>query len=113
MAMAASFPLLNISPYTRSFKYISSLIDKYIFDPYAFNISSVTVTKSSIFPLSSAITAVIILVVLAISRLSSIPFLYKILPVSSSINIALLLLTSKACILNGIKSINNSIIFFI
>lgn len=55
---------------------------------------------------------VIILVVLAINLLSSIFFEYSILPVSSSINIALLELTSK---LNTLIGINNKIrnIFFI
>ena len=56
----------------------------------------------------------IILVVLAINLLSSIPLLYNILPVSSSIKIALLLVTTTAFVNTGNnikKSITN--IFFI
>ena len=56
---------------------------------------------------------VIILVVLAISILLSIFFEYSILPLSSSISIALLLVTSIANVFRGIKSNKNNNIFFI
>ena len=112
IASAASLPLLNINPYKSDSSVISSPCVIYTPEPYAFFISSPTITTSFISLDSIATIAVIILDIDATLLWLCAFFSYKTTLESISISTALVALVEYAKVIDGTNNNNKNITFF-